>query len=195
MKIETEVVELLLQTANAWLFEGQHSGLSDREWMALRFLGRANRFSRTPSALAGFLDTNRGRASQIAAVLESKGLVTREPSPEDKRSIILRVTSQGKKLLERDPVNVLRDQIAALAVDDRSRLRDTLRHVLSRHDVVRGRHHADICSACIFLSESGSASDNQFKCRFFRKSVSSKDISLLCSHFEGKAASAVVIPT
>jgi MarR family transcriptional regulator, negative regulator of the multidrug operon emrRAB len=70
MPLTREAVELLIQAARAWYFEGDQHGLRDREWMALRFLGRANRFSRTPTALAGFIGATKTTASQIVKALE-----------------------------------------------------------------------------------------------------------------------------
>jgi DNA-binding MarR family transcriptional regulator len=184
MKLASEVVELLVQSAGSWLFEGDRSGLTDREWMAFRFLARANQFSKTPSALASFLGTTRSTASQITAALEKKGLVSRKPSAEDRRSIALSVTPHGERFLDRDPINALRDQIAALEPDDRSRLRDALRRVLVRLDVAQRRHHTDVCSECMFLAEIGAGKDRNFKCRYFRKTIAAKDTALLCTHFE-----------
>ncbi|MGL9618467.1 MarR family winged helix-turn-helix transcriptional regulator [Bradyrhizobium sp. U531] len=186
MSISTEIVQLLVQSAGSWLFEGTRSGLSDREWMALRFLALANRLSRTPTALAGFLGTTRGGASQITAVLLDKGLVVRKPSAEDKRSITLCVTAEGEKFLKRDPINALGDQIVALESCDRSRLRDTLRRVLVGLDVAERRHHTDVCGQCVFLVESGEGKDPHFKCRLFRKAISPKETSQLCTYFEGR---------
>ncbi|RXH22206.1 MULTISPECIES: MarR family transcriptional regulator [Bradyrhizobium] len=187
MSMATEIVQLLVQSAGSWLFEGTRSGLSDREWMALRFLALANRLSRTPTALAGFLGTTRGGASLITAALLDKGLVVRKPSAEDKRSITLCVTGEGKKLLERDPIHALRDQIVALEGSDRSRLRDTLRRVLVGLDVAERRHHTDVCSQCMFLVASGEDGDRHFKCRLFRKSIALKETSQLCTYFEGRS--------
>lgn len=187
MSMATEIVQLLVQSAGSWLFEGTRSGLSDREWMALRFLALANRLSRTPTALAGFLGTTRGGVSQITATLLDKGLVVRTPSAEDKRSITLCVTAEGKKLLERDPINTLRDQIVALEGADRSRLRDTLRHVLVGLDVAERRHHTDVCGQCVFLVESGEGKDRHFKCRLFRKPIAATETSQLCTYFEGRS--------
>lgn len=185
MRVANEVVQLLVQSAGSWLFEGIRSGLTGREWTALRFLARANGFSKTPSALAAFLGTPRSAATQIAASLQSEGLIVRKPSPHDKRSITLCVTREGEKLLERDPINALRDQIAALEVEDRSQLRDSLRQVLLRLDVAQHRQHADVCSQCMFLVESDEGKHRHFKCRFFRQSIAPKDLSLLCTYFEG----------
>lgn len=187
MRMAIEIVQLLVQSADTWLFEGTLSGLSDREWMALRFLARANKFSKTPTALASFLGTTRTAASQIAAVLQNKGLMVRKPSTDDKRSITLCVTSEGERFLERDPINALRDQLVALELPDKSRLRDTLRHVLNGLDVAKRRHHSDVCSECMFLIEGGEGTGRYFKCRLFRKTLAQKDTTLLCAYFEGRS--------
>ena len=182
-----EILQLLVQSADTWLFEGNLSGLGDREWMALRFLAGANRFSRTPTALASFLGATRSAASQIAAALQNKGLVVRKPSTEDKRSIVLCITAEGERFLDRDPINVLRNQVEALEAGEQSQLHDTLGRVLTGLDVANRRHRADICSRCMFLVESGGGKDHHFKCLLFRKSLAPKDTTLLCAYFEPRS--------
>lgn len=183
-----EILKLLVRSADSWIFEGSLAGLSDREWMALRYLARANKFSRTPSALASFLGTTRSATSQIAAALQSKGLMVRKPFAEDKRSIALCLTGEGEKFLKRDPMNALRDRLVALDVTDQSRLRDTLRSALDGLDVVgKRRHHADVCTECMFLVERGEGKDRHFRCQFFRKSIALEDTTRLCAYFEGRS--------
>src|SRR6188768_1139039 len=148
-----ESVELLEQIARVLSFESTRHGLRDREWMALRFLSRANRFSRTPSALASHVGTTRGTASIIISELERLGYLERKPSAEDKRSVMLNVTPQGRKLLARDPVSALVNAIAVLDDDSKDRFRDALRHVLNQSDAAEGGHHTDVCKGCIFLRE------------------------------------------
>ena len=70
-------------------------GLNPAQWEALRFLARANRYSRSPSALAEFLGTTKGTASQTVIALESKGLVSRTRRASDRRSVDLEVTPLG----------------------------------------------------------------------------------------------------
>jgi predicted transcriptional regulator len=188
MTLARETVELLVQAARIWHFEGSRHGLRDREWTALRFLARANRFSRTPSALANFVGTTRGTASQIVKVLEKKGFLVRKPA-EDKRSVILCVTAQGEKFLGHDPINVLVKAIAALGVERQTSSRDALRQALDWLDVTQHRQHADICKECTFLTENsaeavaGNASP-QFTCRFFRTAITPDEAALLCANFE-----------
>ncbi|MBR0963542.1 MarR family transcriptional regulator [Bradyrhizobium diazoefficiens] len=188
MILAREAIELLGQVARILWFEGTKHGLRDREWMALRFLSRANRFSRTPSALASYVGTTRGTASFIIGELERLGYIERKRSATDKRSVLLSVTQQGKKFLTRDPVNVLVEAIAVLDDDGKIRFRDTLRHVLDKSDAAEQRHHTDVCKRCIFLREDRAAADGKttsdFSCRLFRAPISEQEIDLLCTSFE-----------
>jgi MarR family transcriptional regulator, negative regulator of the multidrug operon emrRAB len=188
MNLARDSIELLGQIARILWFEGTKQGLRDREWMALRFLSRANRFSRTPSALASYVGTTRGTASVLIDELERLGYLERKRSAEDKRSVMLSVTQKGKKVLERDPVNVLVDAIAALDDDGKIRLRDALRHVLDQSDVAEQKHHADVCKRCIFLREDRTNPESktsvEFTCRLFRAAIAESETELLCTSFE-----------
>lgn len=188
MNLARESIELLGQIARTVWFEGAKHGLRDREWMALRFLSRANRFSRTPSALASYVGTTRGTASVLIDELERLGYLERKRSAEDKRSVMLSLTQKGKKVLVRDPVNVLVDAIEALEDESKIRLRDALRHLLDQSDVVEQKQHADVCKRCIFLREDRTSTDGkpsvEFTCRMFRAAIAAEEIELLCTSFE-----------
>ncbi len=185
-----ESVELLGQLARVFSFECTKHGLRDREWMALRFLSRANRLSRTPSALASHVGATRGTASIIISELEQLGCLERKPSAEDKRSVTLNVTPQGRKLLARDPVNALVDAIAVLEDDSKDRFRDALRHVLHQSDAAEGGHHTDVCKGCIFLREdranTGNKSPAGYTCLLFRAPLAEAETELLCTKFEAR---------
>jgi DNA-binding MarR family transcriptional regulator len=188
MKLARESIELLEQVARILWFEGAKHGLRDREWMALRFLFRANRFSRTPSALASYIGTTRGTASFIIGELERLGYLERKRSAQDKRSVMLSVTQQGKKFLVRDPVNVLVEAITVLEDEAKVSFRDALRHVLDQSDAAEQRHHTDVCKRCIFLREDRSTTDSrttaEFSCRLFRAPIAEAEVDLLCTSFE-----------
>ena len=188
MILAREAIELVGQMARILWFEGTKHGLRDREWMALRFLSRANRFSRTPSALASYVGTTRGTASFIIGELERLGYLERKRSAKDKRSVMLSVTQQGKKFLVRDPVNVLIEAIAVLDDDVKIRFRDTFRHVLDHSDAAEQRHHTDVCRRCIFLREDRTTADGktsvEFSCRLFRAPIAETEVDLLCTSFE-----------
>ena len=188
MILAREAIELLGQVARILWFEGTKHGLRDREWMALRFLSRANRFSRTPSALASYIGTTRGTASFIIGELERLGYLERKRSAQDKRSVMLSVTQQGKKFLVRDPVNVLVEAITVLEDEAKVSFRDALRHVLDQSDAAEQRHHTDVCKRCIFLREDRSTTDSrttaEFSCRLFRAPIAEAEVDLLCTSFE-----------
>ena len=93
-------------------------GLNPAQWEALRFLARANRYSRSPSALAEFLGTTKGTASQTLIALESKGFVKRTRRASDRRSVDLEVTPSGLELIEKDPMGMVLDAASRLSRDD-----------------------------------------------------------------------------
>ena len=88
-------------------------GLNPAQWQALRYLARANRFSRTPAALADYLAATRGTVSQTLIALEAKGHVSRVQSERDGRSVDVGLTVVGRDALARDPLTQL-----AVAIDD-----------------------------------------------------------------------------
>jgi DNA-binding MarR family transcriptional regulator len=147
-------VELLIQAAGACHVLDDRRGLRDREWKALRFLARANRFSRTPTAVAISIGSTRATATQIIKTLEDLAYVVRQPAPRDKRSVLLCVTSQGEKLLaQHDPISGMANAIATLMEDDRLKLRNALNEILSRFNAPRVEIHTGRCSDCIFLQK------------------------------------------
>lgn len=60
---DNRIVELVNRLGRAVHCMQFARGLNPAQWEALRFVVRANRYSRTPSALAGFLGTTKGTAS------------------------------------------------------------------------------------------------------------------------------------
>ena len=102
-----ETAELLLLVGRLVQAEGYDGELSPAQWMALRFLARANSFSRTPSAFAEFQATTRGTASQAIKSLGAGGYLVRQRSEADGRSVTLRLTGKGNEALARDPFEVL----------------------------------------------------------------------------------------
>ena len=158
--------------------------------MALRFLGRANRFSRTPTALAGFIGATKTTASQIVKTLESKSYLVRKPSHEDKRSVVLCVTAQGEKCLsQHDPINHVLNAVAALGTEECNRLRGSLTRILNHLDATHQRLNASTCRDCMFLAERGPGiakgrTTAEFMCRLYRAPISLEETELLCTNFE-----------
>jgi DNA-binding MarR family transcriptional regulator len=53
--------------------------------------------------LAGAVGCSRATMTGIADTLERKGLVTREPNPHDRRSLLVKLTERGRALRETTP--------------------------------------------------------------------------------------------
>src|SRR5690606_35235118 len=93
---------------------GEAAGdLNPAQWEALRFIARANRFSRTPAALAEYLGSTRGTTSQTLIALEQKGQITRQTNARDRRSVTLALTTLGERNLKSDPILALASDLAA----------------------------------------------------------------------------------
>lgn len=77
--------------------------LQPAQWSALRFFQRAGANARTVSGLAKYLGVTMGPASRTARALERRGLLTSETNPEDARSSLFSLTTDGASQLKADP--------------------------------------------------------------------------------------------
>src|SRR3546814_13985685 len=82
-------------------------GLNPAQWEALRFLATANKYSRSPTALAEYLGATKGTVSQTLIALESKGLITRCKKNCDRRQVDLCLPEAGEAMLAKDPMRPL----------------------------------------------------------------------------------------
>ncbi|WP_426615851.1 MarR family winged helix-turn-helix transcriptional regulator [Bradyrhizobium sp. McL0616] len=192
MPLIRETVQLLVQAAGACHLPDDPRGLRDREWTALRFLARANRFSRTPTALADYLASTRATATQIVNALEDRSLVVRRPSERDKRSVVLCVTPQGERLLaQHDPISTIATAVAALVTEDCVKLRNSLDAIVKRIGTPLPQATAGPCRGCVFLRMGATSACSgrarttaEFHCRFHRASITAHETALLCTSFE-----------
>ena len=100
-----ERIAALIERIGRLLSTDAHAGgLLPVQWEALRYLGRANRFSRTPAALTAYLGLTKGTVSQTVHALEARGLVTKQVDPADRRGRRLTLSPAGRTLLGRDPL-------------------------------------------------------------------------------------------
>jgi DNA-binding MarR family transcriptional regulator len=71
-------------------------GVTGPQRLVLRLVGRSPGV--TPSQLATWLHLDRGTLTGILERLESRQLLSREPHPEDGRSVVLSLSRQGRRL-------------------------------------------------------------------------------------------------
>jgi DNA-binding MarR family transcriptional regulator len=161
-------------------------GLNPAQWDALRYVARANSYSRTPGALAQFLGTTKGTASQTIAALEKKGLLTRRSDPEDKRVRRIVLTEEGEALLARDPLNCLDQAVRKLPNDVADVVAVGLGQ-LSRDLQDRcGGSDVGICFQCGHFA--GPASDGGARCGFKQADIPMTETRKLCVNFSAEAA-------
>jgi DNA-binding MarR family transcriptional regulator len=186
-----ETAELLLLVGRLVQTEGYDGELSPAQWMALRFFARANSFSRTPSAFAEFQATTRGTASQAIKALEAGGYLVRQRSQADGRSVTLRLTGKGKKVIARDPFEVLVRAVGSLDTEVQSAMHGALRRVLTTVAASGAHRHLGVCQNCTYLNDetrcsSANATGSALECLLFGVPIKPEDARLLCVHFQPK---------
>lgn len=162
-------------------------GLNRAQWEALRFLARANRFSRTPSALAEFLAATRGTVSQTVIALERKGLLAKSVDDRDGRGVRLDLTEAGWDLIETsDPFSDLAAALASLPPLHVTVMAQGLSRVLDALLHSRGRRAFEVCAACRhFVRERTPGDDGgPHHCSLLDTPLSDADSRLICAEHE-----------
>ena len=103
---------------------GPDPALSDIQLAALAALERNE--AMTPGELAEYEKVQPPSMTRVIAVLEERQLVLRSPHPTDRRQVILKVTEEGRAVVQR--VRRRKDawlarQLAGLTAEERARLR------------------------------------------------------------------------
>lgn len=118
------------------------------QWTALSYLARANRFSRSPSQVADYMEATRGTVSQTLKALARKGLITEIRSEQDKRSISYSVTKEGLSVL--DGSSLIAEAAASLPERERSALIAGLEALIHKALQKRGSRAFGVCETCTF---------------------------------------------
>lgn len=101
-------------------------GLKPAQWVALRYLARANESARNVTRFAQFHATSKSAASQTLGVLVKKGLVKAQPDPDDPRIKTLSLTARGKRLIQDNPLGGLVDVLEGLQPEQLEHFADVL---------------------------------------------------------------------
>ena len=129
--------------------EAQFSdGLNPAQWDALRYLARANRYSRSPGSLAEYLGCTKGTVSQTLIALEQKGYVIRERDAVDRRGMRLELSEAGRAAIERDPILALERAAETLDEEVRAPLVRGLSRLLYDLQTARGIRRFGVCQDC-----------------------------------------------
>ncbi len=176
------VANLLERIGRLIRTEEQVGGLYPVQWTTLRYLARANRFSRTPMSITHYLGSTRGTVSQTIIALERKALVIRTPSEQDKRSVNVSLTPEGQQLLENDPIQKLADEIKIAIGSQTNAMQDMLEKLLGQLIVANQGRAFGLCKTCRhFVNQGGQSVDKQHHCSLLSVDLSDGDSKKICT--------------
>jgi len=177
-----DLVDRLSRMAHAAQFA---DGLNPAQWEAMRYLSRANRYSASPGALADYLGTTKGTASQTLIALEAKGLIARERSVTDRRKVRLALTGAGRALLDRDPLRRIEQAGRELPEDQRSLVMAAMNRIVE--DLCRQNGGAQFgkCGECCHMQgecRGGCAGDSAV-CGLTGETLGAAELEQICVNF------------
>lgn len=155
--------------------------LSSAQWAALRYMARANPFSRTPSAFARYHGTTRGTASQTIKSLVSAGLLVSARDARDRRSVRFALTDKGEALLADDGACALAQAVAELPHARRDMLITTMRQLAADIAAQHGAPCFGCCQDCRHLRDGEACAGY---CAQVGAPLNLNDMHLLCADFE-----------
>lgn len=161
-------------------------GLRAAQWAALRYLARANRFSRTVSALAEFQGTTRGTVSQTIKGLVARGFLRRSPSDRDGRSVRFDLTPAARQVLDRDPFLGLVRTAAALPAAERNRALESLQLLLRGATPPEPVRRLGRCAFCGHLR--GGQADGVYQCGLLEEPLVAAELAEHCMRFSPRPA-------
>jgi DNA-binding MarR family transcriptional regulator len=179
------LAELLAQVGRAAYCMSASEDLTPAQWMALRYVSRANRFSRTVSAFADYHATTRGTASQTVKRLIEQGYLTRIPSTRDGRSVRLDLTKKGRGTLLDDPLEALVRSVDGIPRRTRADMTRRLERVLEHLARERGGCLFGTCPSCRHLQIDSSSVEGEHKerCRLFDEPLQPEELERICVNF------------
>jgi DNA-binding MarR family transcriptional regulator len=164
-----------LDAAKAW-----NGDLNPTQHAVLDYLGRANRFSRSPSHVAEYLGSTRGTVSQSFKSLVQKGYVTERRSALDRRTISFTLTASGQDIVMAG--NSLTDALADSPADLKTVLLASLKMVLGEMLSQNAGRPFGICASCTHHEPT---SDGGF-CKLLSETLVPSETSQICYEQESR---------
>lgn len=175
---ERELAHLVDQLGRCASGRGFCAGLNPAQWAALRYLARANRFSRTVSGFAAYHGTTRGTASQTIKSLVRKGYLIRRPLARDQRSFRLDLTTRARRVLDSDPIGELVQAAGTLPSAHREALGEGLQLLLERVHAARECPAYGVCRTCRHLDTRTTSC--KFYCSLNDELLEREDLRCIC---------------
>lgn len=189
-QISVRIAELLDRLGLFQRSRQQADGLNPAQWEALRYVSRANRYSRSPTALTSFLGATKGTVSQTLLALERKRLLSRRRDARDGRAIRLELTPAGLACLAADPLGEVAAAAEGLMPETRQALSDGLTELLTALQRDHDRRPFGICASCRFFHRDGSATEpgGPHRCGLTGEPLAEPETALICAEHQRRAA-------
>jgi DNA-binding MarR family transcriptional regulator len=132
------LARLLDQAARGLHSMGYEREMFPAQWAALRYFASTDPTQCTAIALARFQGLAFGPVSRTVRTLITKGCLRKAGSAGRGRAELIELTATGRRLLARDPLQVIREAMEELSETEKaalaSALERTLRAIHARHD-------------------------------------------------------------
>lgn len=159
--------------------EAHVEGLLPVQWEALRYLHRANRFSRTAAALTAYLGLTKGTVSQTLNALESKGLVKKRIDLKDRRSKRLSLSAKGKRILRQDPLGATIAAVNELGRSSQRALDKSLESLLALRLAAQDRQPFGQCHDCRYFAHQHPEGGPHY-CQLLQEKLARTDAQAIC---------------
>ena len=183
MRENGETIELIERLARLVTNEGRVHGLKPAQWEALRYLARANRFSRTPGGLTAYLGLTKGTVSQTLMALERTGLIEKTAHPGDGRSVRLDLTEKGRALLAFDGMASIREAFETLPAPLRATLGDGIAALVGSVLAARSGRAFGICRDCRHFA-ADARGDGRHYCQLLKQPLNGAEAGEICQEQE-----------
>jgi DNA-binding MarR family transcriptional regulator len=181
---DRQIADLILQIGRATYADCASDGLTQAQWIGLRFFSRANRFSRNVSGFAEFHGTTRGTASQTVKSLMKRGYLVRTRSEKDARCVRFDLTPAARDLLSDDPLENLVEAAKKLSGAKQARTASCLRELMIN---VARNGNGPMTGVCALCGHLDAREKGAFGCRLMRESLIVEELDELCVRFQPAA--------
>ena len=175
-----EHIASLIERIGRLLNSDAHAGgLLPVQWEVLRYLDRANRFSRTPAALTAYLGLTKGTVSQTLRVLEGRGLVHKGVDPRDRRRKRLSLSGKARRVLMNDPLAATAAAATHLSDPRRESLAGALESILRARLAGRHRRPFGLCRDCRYFARQHAGGAPHY-CLLLQEPLAEQESAAIC---------------
>lgn len=177
---EQEKAVILIERLGRLLSSEEHAaGLQPVQWAVLRYLDRANRFSRTAAAVTAYLGHTKGTVSQTLQALEAKGLVKKQVDGRDRRVNRLELTPQGEQQLKSDPLADPAWSLSGLSDQGAKTVTRGLEQLLVARLDAQDRRPFGQCRDCVYFGREHPEGRPHY-CQLLKAQLSNVDAAAIC---------------